>query len=129
MIHSIIRQFQRGSEVGASKRQDVTVTGENALDITLATGNSNVQYDLALTRSRMRTLIIESDQDVLIETNSGSAADNSIAIKAGVPLHWEAVSGYFANPFAAADVTSIFVTNVSGATATITIRAGETAAV
>lgn len=129
MIHSIIRQFQRGSEVLPAKRQDITVTGEVGLDISLATGNSNVQYDLALTRARMKTLIIESDQDVKIETNSGSAADDTIDIKAGIPLVWELASGYYENPFSTADVTSIFVTNVSGATATITIRAGETAAV
>jgi hypothetical protein len=66
--------------------------------------------------SQLKAVTIESDQDVTLETNDGSAADDTFALLANVPLFWTsdylAVAGIFS-----ADITALYVTNDSGSTA------------
>lgn len=71
--------------------------------------------------SQLQAIWLDSDQDVLLETNSGSAPDDSISLAANVPYIW--MVGSPADLLLTADVPStIYVTNASGATATVRIR-------
>lgn len=66
-------------------------------------------------------LLISSDQDITIETNDGSSADDTLIIKANKPLLWYADCG-LANPLTA-NIDSLFITNASGASANVHIEA------
>jgi hypothetical protein len=71
--------------------------------------------------SAVKSFILLSDQDVLIETNSGSAADDSISLLAGVPYVWNTDS--YDAFLLTVDVTALYVTNASGAAALIRMEA------
>jgi hypothetical protein len=118
--HSLTRGWQRNSDI-TSKRQDITADGELTAEIAVPDSSTDLQATVAIDVSAMKSLFLLSDQDVTIETNSGSAADDTITLKAGIPLIWENVSGYYTNPLGT-DVTDLYITNDSGSSATVTLR-------
>lgn len=66
-------------------------------------------------------LYIKSSRDMTLETNDGSTPDNTLSLKANVPLLWHTDSPH-ACPLTA-DVASIFATLAAGAASTLEIRA------
>ncbi|MFG0247840.1 MAG: hypothetical protein ACF8OB_03050 [Phycisphaeraceae bacterium JB051] len=121
--HSLFRNWQRNSDL-TSKRQDINAEGEQTVEVAVPDSSTDKQIDIVIDVSELKSLYIVSDQDVTIETNDGSAPDDTIALKAGIPLMWESVSGYFSNPFST-DITGLYITNSSGSDATVTIRVLE----
>lgn len=85
--------------------------------------DSQTDYEITVTLdvSAVKAFYLVSDQDVTLETNSGSAADNTLSLVAGVPYVWTTDS--YDSFLLDTDVTSIFITNASGATATIDMLA------
>ena len=63
-----------------------------------------------------------SDKAITVETNSGSAPGNTFTLVANEPVVWHENGGMAVNSFLAADITSLFVTNASGAAAQFQIR-------
>lgn len=86
-----------------------------SLDESIADSATDLEVNLALDVSEIKSLFILSSEDVLLETNSGSVPDDTIDLKAGVPYVWNTDS-YDANKLAT-DVTAFFITNSSGAAA------------
>jgi hypothetical protein len=69
--------------------------------------------------SQVKCIVIVCDQDVLLETNSGSTPGNSISLKADKPYIWDPDSY---NAFLlTVDVTGLYLTNASGAAAALKI--------
>lgn len=103
------------ANVGITK--SVVCTGGQVirLDESIPDESTDLAVALALDVSQIKGLYIVSDQDLTLETNSGSAADDTIALVAGVPLVWHP-GCYMTNPLAT-DVTALYVTNASGAAA------------
>lgn len=105
-----------------------TIRGENSfsaaaqtsIEETVGIAATDLLINLAIDFSEIVCLFIMADQDLTIETNSGSAPDDTISLVAGKPLIWYEGS-YFACPLAA-DVTKIYVTNASGVAATLQIE-------
>lgn len=103
----------------------VQKTGEVAAEaeIALAEGAVTDQEEaVAFDHTTLQEIYIQCDDAACtIETNSGSAADDTLSIAAGVPFVWVAGAG-ITNPFSAA-VTSIFITKAGGTdAATLYIR-------
>lgn len=121
--HSLTRGWQRNSDI-TSKRQDITAEGEQTIEVPVSDSVADKQVDISIDVSEIKSLFLVSDQDVTIETNSDSAPDDTIALKANIPLIWENVSGYYSNPLTT-DVTALFITNASGTDATVTLRVLE----
>jgi hypothetical protein len=107
--HQHSNQFSRSGETISGS---VTVTGEGEpnLDVTVAANQTNKEVDYVLDVSTVTSLWLYSDKDLTIKTNSTSAPDDTIALKAGVPLPWESTTGYFDNPLTV-DVTKFYLTN------------------
>jgi hypothetical protein len=105
-----------------SERVTVTQTGtlHQELSETIPAATNNHPLSLAIDVSAAKMIFVVSDQDVLLETNSGSAPDDTISLLADVPYVWHADS-YFAN-LLAADVTQLFITNQNGAGVTAEFR-------
>ncbi len=82
----------------------------------------DLQVNTDIDVSALKSLHMLSDQDVIVETNNAGTPIDTISLKAGIPLIWDSVTGYFANPLTA-DVVDLFITNASGAAATVTVRA------
>jgi hypothetical protein len=119
--HSIQITCRNGS-FECSTNIAVTPPAEVSASESIATATTDGLIDVAWPFANMTSLFLQSDQNVLVETNSGSAPDDSFTLVANVPLVW--FTGFVqANPITA-DVTGIYVTNVSGQTATIELLVG-----
>lgn len=88
---------------------------------TVANGQTDDEIIVAIDVSAVKAFYLVSDQPVTFETNSGSTPDNSISLLAGVPYIWTEDS--YDTFLLDTDVTSVFITNASGATATIYLKA------
>ncbi len=108
-----------GSGVARSKAIVYTQAGVNLIDgETVADSSTDFEINFDLDVSACVSFYLESDQDVTFETNSGSVADNTIALKAGEPYVWHTQS-YDSFLLTVDITTSVFITNASGSTATI----------
>lgn len=85
----------------------------------VATAETDLEISVAIDVSEIAAIIITSSQDVTFETNDGAAPDDTLNLLADVPYVWSETC-YFAN-LLTADITSVFITNASGSTATIKI--------
>lgn len=67
---------------------------------------------IAFDKDNIKSVLITTTKDVTLKTNSPSSPANTHLVKANGPVIWtEDMSA--ANPFAAADVTALFLTNAS----------------
>lgn len=104
------------------KRQAYSAAAHTQVLESVATGLTDKEIAFALDVSECVAFLLVSDQDVTFETNSGSAPDDTIALLANVPYIWYEDS--YAPFLITADITTnVFITNASGATATVTIMA------
>lgn len=102
--------------------KEYTGTGVALIDgETVANGQTDDEIIVAIDVSAVKAFYLVSDQPVTFETNSGSAADNTISLLAGVPYVWTEDS--YDSFLLDTDVTSVFITNASGSTATIYLKA------
>lgn len=98
-----------------------TDTAQQVIQEDIATAQTDSEIAFTLDVSEARVVWIHSTQDVTFETNSGAAPDDSISLTANAPYHWTD-DGYLVN-LLTTDITAIFITNASGATATVTMGA------
>lgn len=107
-----------GREIGAAVDATYSGTGGSFIDgETVATAQTDSLINIAIDVSAVKSFILVSTQAVTIETNSGSAADDTIVLKANKPYIWNTDS--YDSFLLGTDVTAFYVTNASGATATI----------
>lgn len=105
---------------GVTREQTITNTqgGVSLIDgEEVSTGESNYEINFDLDVSACKSFYLESDQDVTFETNDGTTPDDTIALKADKPYVWH--TDAYDDFLLSTDVTSVFITNASGATATI----------
>lgn len=100
------------NNVAVSHEVEIQEGVASVFEETIPKNSTDLALVIAMDVSALRGLYICSDVNLTIETNSGSAPDNTIALKAGVPLTWtnEGGNAYFACPFTV-DVTTIYATN------------------
>lgn len=117
-------QFTSSINVGGQTRtykKTATATDPvniNAGPITIPNGASNQLISLSgVDISQLRGVFIGSDQDVLVEFNSNAGSGGSLSLEANVPYTWQV--GDVNALLITADISSVYVTNASGADATL----------
>jgi hypothetical protein len=99
-----------------------TADGEDNRDVSVAAATNNVLTNMNIDISQLKSLLVLSDKDVTIKTNSTSSPQETLTIKANVPYIY--VSNTGANnavPFAG-DVTAFYLSNAGASDATVKIR-------
>lgn len=84
----------------------------------IPTPSTNLQFSLTVDVSQIKVLFVLADQALTLKTNSTGSPANTLTLLAGKPYVWEHDS-YYACPLTS-DVTTIYVTNASGAAASLT---------
>jgi hypothetical protein len=120
------RSWSEPGSTPISYELEKTADGEVILDAVVIPDESvDFNVVVAIDVSQLVALLIGSDQDLTIETNQPGGAsgepDDTLALEANAPLIWtdEDVE---ACPLSA-DVTILYITNGSGADATLNLRA------
>jgi hypothetical protein len=117
ITHSVVVNYNADGVARASMQAQLTGSASAAFDESIADSSTDEEVEISFPYANLQALRLISDQDVTIETNDGSAADDTITLEANVPLVWWDGCGH-ANPFSA-DVTSLFITNASGSSANV----------
>jgi hypothetical protein len=120
MTHTLTRGFARTGE-SITNTVSQTAASEVNVDESIANGATNVAVTWAVDQSELKLLYIVSDKALTLKTNSSSAPDDTITLAANQPVEWCASDS--ATCPLSADVTLLYVTNSSGASAALTIRA------
>lgn len=100
--------------------ETITNGGETAIDDTITNG-ADRHFTVGWLNANLKSLFIFSDQALTIEWNDSTGTQGSISLQANKALEWQ-TGGYHANPFVAADVTDLYITNASGTTANFSLR-------
>jgi len=103
-----------------SKTNAHTASQSISIEETVADSTTDFQVNVAIDVSTIKAIIINSTQNVTLETNSGGAPAETIALLANVPLMWDENS-YYAN-LLGTDIVALFFTNASGGVATVNIE-------
>ena len=107
-----------GQVVGTA--QEVTADQELNYDIPVPGPSTDMLVATVIDVSQLKSILLLSDRDLTIETNSASVPDDTIALKAGVPYIWNTNS--YDACLLTADVTALYVTLVGVVAATLKIR-------
>jgi hypothetical protein len=119
--HTFTETWSNGGSP-VSKATEVAAGQEINIDETVTGNSTDLQINVGIDVSALKSLFMLCDRDITIQTNDGSSPDDTISLKANKPLIWRASEAYFANPLTV-DVTEIFVTLAAGDDATLKIRA------
>jgi hypothetical protein len=93
---------------------------ENDFDGTVAASTTNQTETLVVTVANIQSLLLLSDQALTIKTNSATSPQDTITLKANVPIIWNTDS-WDAKPFSG-NVTNLFLTNGGSTLANVKIR-------
>lgn len=104
-----------------STTREKTASSVTIVEETVATAQTDSLIAFTLDVSACKAFRIVSSAAITVETNSGSAADNTLTLAANEPYEWNVDSEH--TFLLTADVTGLYITNASGATATIQIFA------
>lgn len=119
--HSTGITYKTAEGTIASTTDTYTADAEYALDDVVAASTTNKEFDLALTKNNIKSMVLYSDQAVTINTNStGAGASDTIVLAAKIQLVWNTDS-HFSIPFSG-NVTKFYVTNSGGVAANLKFR-------
>ncbi len=93
-----------------------------ALSVAVANGGTDVAISFAVDATTLQLFYLVSSQPLTVNTNSSTVPDDTWTLAAGIPLAWTVDDPDAPNPLSA-DITALYVTNASGAAATIECRA------
>jgi hypothetical protein len=99
-----------------------TATGTyQGVDIDTQVGiEQTVNVPVMITVAMMQSILFSSDQPVTLKTNNAATPQDTINLRANIPVAWT-VNSYWPAPFKG-DVTALIVTNEGPAAANIKIR-------
>jgi hypothetical protein len=110
-----------GASSGLSTTKQYSGTGEvNIVAETVADSVTDQLIVISIDVSQIKSIYILSTQDLTLETNNSGAPVDTISLVANMPYIWTTDS-YDTNKLGT-DVTAIYLTNSSGATATFDLR-------
>lgn len=121
ITHTLGIQYAAGNSV--NKSVQASSGQEISIDETIPDAQTDLAVAFAAVRAKIQMLIIVSDRALTLETNSGSAADDTFTLEAGKPIIWYSGIGIAITDLFSADITGLFVTNASGGNALLQIRA------
>ncbi len=120
VTHTITEQVQTPGRLIIKSTTHTSDSVAALHGVQVADSATDFEIAIAIDFSAVKSFYLVSDQDVTVETNDGSAPDDTLALKANEPYVWHESSLHAFK--ITADVTSIFITNASGETATIDLE-------
>ncbi len=117
--HRVTDSYTPGDSASIVSTRSLTGDNQQAWEVAVAAETNDVQVLANVDLTYLKAVHITSDQDVTLETNSSSAADDTIALKANNALIW-AHDSYFANPFSV-DISALYFSNAGATAATVKI--------
>lgn len=108
----------------SSQTVDVESDGEDGvsiLNLSVPNATTDMEVVFPVDKDLCKLLVITSDRAITVETNDGSTPDDTFNVVTTAPTLYYPGIGYVLT----ADIASLFITNSSGGTATVKIRAAQ----
>lgn len=122
--HTVTRRvIVDGREIGGTK--EIEGSGLKSVNESIADAQTDKQVNYTLDVSACKSFFMVSDQNITVETNNGAAPVDTITLVADEPYYWNSDS--YDTFLLGTDVTALFITNASGAAATLEIESLEDA--
>lgn len=122
--HTLTLSWSRSGET-ISQTVTITDSGELNRDFTVGASTNDVQVECPIDVDKVKSLYIHSDETVTFEFNDNAGAQGSFTVTADVPIVFCTGCGWDLADLLPADVTSFYVSNAGGSTATVKIRIVE----
>jgi hypothetical protein len=113
--HKVGQSYTTAAGTVKSVTSTYTSDFEVGLDDTVAATTTNKEFDVALTRANLQSMVLTCDKAVTVKTNSTSSPQETISLTAGQAIIW-AHDHTESAPFAG-NVTKFYVTNAGSADA------------
>ena len=121
--HTVTSSISTGGGTSTTHSKTYTADAQKSYSIPVADSVTDQESNVAMDLGQAVNFFIVCDQDVLVEGNDSAGAQFSLALKANVPVVWNADQDFpFDTPLGVVDWTTIFITNASGSAATVTIE-------
>lgn len=122
ITHKIGQTYNGGAGQVSAVSRSFSGDGEVRYNGSIAAASTNVEIDIALDISAVKSIVIYATKGVTIKTNSTSVPDDTIVLADGQAIIWgddEATDRLVLT----ADVTKIYVTNAGAAASALRIEA------
>lgn len=103
-----------------SRSLSFSASAVTELSESVATASTDTLISVSIDVSAVKAFYLVSSAAITVETNSGSAADDTLSLVAGQPYVWH--TGSYDTFLLGTDVTGLYITNASGSTAAIELR-------
>lgn len=125
----ITRTFTFGIDGGDSlvRRVSPQAGSEHILSEAVPAPSTNMAVAFAAIVAKLKWLYMVCDQDITVETNSGSSPVNTFTLAAGVPFVWTVNNPALRDTAGTAvttDITGLFITHAGETAGTFELRAG-----
>jgi hypothetical protein len=131
LTHSLIFTWQGQNGNSIAKTVTSTSGAEQSIDETIPALASDLEVALVLDVSQVKSIYIVASAAMTLETNSGSAADNTVTLVANIPFVWHYQDGTTLRDTAGVaittDITALFVTSTAGGTLQVRVLVDPTA--
>ena len=117
----VTETWQEGTDPAVTNTITVEADSRQGFDVAVPPTTTDQLIALTMDVSAVQAIMFLADQDLTLETNSGSAADDSLALKANAAYIWhpDKIDAFQLT----ADVTALYVSNAGATAATLKIRA------
>lgn len=105
---------------GVEIYNEAQISGDGWVDfgpIAVPDSTTDMEIAIGITVAQIKACIVQTDADITLETNSGSAADETLALVENVGYSW--CDNSLDTCQFATDIVSVFLTNASGAAASV----------
>lgn len=120
LTHSVKETWTGSGTATVSGTVTKSAEGEDNRSLVVAALASNLQVDCAFDTARLVMAYLLSTKEVTLKTNSTSVPDDTLVLKAGVPLVWTNDDAG-SNPFTV-DVTTLYLSNAGAVDSQVDIR-------
>src|SRR5437660_12486493 len=96
--------------------QTFSAGAEVNIDEDIPANQTDLLVNFAATRANIQSFIIVADQAMTVKTNSSGSPGQTFTLVANAPQIWCSTLGVARNTFFAADITKLYVTNVTAGT-------------
>ena len=107
--------------VSTSTTNTITAEARQGLNVSIADGEADVEYIIALDVSETKYFYLSSTQDLTFDVNDSGGGGGSIALTANLPYVF--YTGKEDSFVLGTDIASVFLTNGSGSTAVVVMEA------
>lgn len=113
-----------GGGLSISGQLSVDADVRSGFEKSIPDGSTDLEIVVPITESTLVAFALSSNKDLTVKTNDSVSPQETFSLKNGEPTVW--ISGETAGKPIAGDVTALYVTNASGASATLKMIAANT---